>query len=78
LLQAKQVITESELSKIKNDIDNIKENAKSFPKNIWLRTATNKLFSLFMRTAGSREAREIVVHAAKALISGSGQPPQAS
>jgi hypothetical protein len=77
LLQAKQVITESELSKTKNDIDSIKENAKTFPKNVWLRTTTNKLFSLFIRTAGSKEARELVVHAVKAVLPGDGQPPQA-
>lgn len=78
LLQAKQEITESELSKLKNDIDNIKENVKSFPKKVWYRTTANKILSLLLRMAGSKEGRELAMHAAKALLPSDGQPPQTS
>jgi hypothetical protein len=70
LLQEKQSIADSELSKIKNDIDSMKENIKSFPKNVWYRTTSNKILSLFIRIAGSKEGRELAVHAAKALLPG--------
>lgn len=70
VFQAKQLINEKELSQIKSDIDNIKGDMSAFPKKVWYRTASNKLLSLFIKLAGSKEGRELALHTAETLIPG--------
>ena len=59
-------LNKEEIEKIKEQLSEMLEDLETFPKDIWYRTAANKLLRIF----GSREVRQIAATTAKALLPG--------
>jgi hypothetical protein len=64
-LRKKNEITEAQLNEIKRDLSALKENAKTFEKQAFFKTAGNKLINICRRVGGSKVARTIGLEAAK-------------
>ena len=64
-LRKKNEITEAQLNQIKSDLAGLKENAKTFDKGAFYRTAGNKILNICCRVGGSKVARTISLEAVK-------------
>jgi len=68
-LKKKNKITEDELAAVKADLKALKENAQSFPKGVFFRTAGNKILSMICSLAKSPEGKHLLLSTAKHLVS---------
>ena len=59
-LQEKNVVTEHELSRLKEQLSTAKKNALNYPKGFWARTTNNKLLQTINSFAKSKEGRELI------------------
>lgn len=66
-LSEKYHISESELSKLKGELDAIKENAKVYKKGIWAKMTENKITNFVFEFLKSKEGRGLIVEAIKKL-----------
>ena len=69
-LSEKYCISESELNKLKDELDAIKENAKVYKKGIWAKMTENKITNFVFDFLKSKEGRTLIVESIKKLGSG--------
>jgi hypothetical protein len=67
-MQERSEITEQELNRLNREIASIRENLPSYPKNVWYKTAANRLLSAVGKVATSRESRQVLAQAAQRLL----------
>ncbi|MFC3151383.1 hypothetical protein ACFOEK_10135 [Litoribrevibacter euphylliae] len=66
-LSEKYHISESELSRLKGELDAIKENAKVYKKGIWAKMTENKITNFVFEFLKSKEGRGLIVETIKKL-----------
>jgi hypothetical protein len=64
-LKKKNEVTEKDLDAVRRDLAGLKEDAKTFQKGTFFRTAGNKMFNVCRRIAASKAARTIALETAK-------------
>jgi len=75
-LHNKHAITEKELAKIKETVENLKEDVKHFPKKSWYRSASQTLLNLASKIASSKVSQEMLEAGARKLLGLPGQTGQ--
>jgi hypothetical protein len=68
VLRKKNEITDTELNEIKRELSALKENAETFQKKAFFRTAGNKIFNLCRRVGSSKAAKALGLEAAKEVV----------
>ncbi|MTT53683.1 hypothetical protein F1529_14450 [Alcanivorax sp. VBW004] len=69
-LSEKYHISESELEKLKGELESIKDNAKVYKKGIWAKMTENKMTNFVFEFLKSKEGRKLIVESIKKLGSG--------
>ncbi len=67
-LHIKNEVTEEELEKVKRTLDELTQDAKSFPKKVWYRTAGAKFIKLTSKVLSSKQGQTLLDHGADKLI----------
>jgi len=67
-LEKDKAITESQLKIIQDGISQVKEDIEYYPKDTWLKTASNKLSKSIVTIAKTKEGRSILSSGAKKLL----------
>lgn len=67
-MQERNELTEQELNRLNREIASIKENLPSYPKEVWYKTAANRIFSAVGKVSTSKESRQVLAQAAQKLL----------
>lgn len=67
-LEKNNVITESQSQIFKSGVDKITDDLEYYPKETWLKTASNKIVKLIANLGKSPEGRKIIADSARKLI----------
>ncbi len=67
-LEKENIITKSQLEEFKTGISQISEDLEFYPKETWIKTATNKIGKLVISIGKSKEGRAILAEGAKKLL----------
>jgi uncharacterized coiled-coil DUF342 family protein len=67
-LEKNKIITESQSTNIKNGLQRVKEDIEYYPKDTWIKTASNKVVDLFVSVGKSKEGRKILAEGGKKLL----------
>lgn len=68
VMQEKSELTEKELSRLNQEIENIKSNLSIYPKGMWYKTAANRLWAVTSKIATSQESRQVLAKAAQKML----------
>lgn len=63
-------LSESEMSKLKAELDRIKENAKVYKKGVWAKMTEHKITNFIFDFLKSKEGRELVIESIKKIGGG--------
>ena len=69
-LSEKHEASEAELQKLKNELDMMRENAKTYKKGVWAKMTENKLTNFVFEFLKSKEGRNLIVESIKKIGSG--------
>jgi hypothetical protein len=67
-MQEKSEITEQELNRLNQELVSIKANLTAYPKGIWYKTATNKIWAVVSKIGTSQESRQVIAKAAQKML----------
>ncbi len=67
-LEKDRVITENQSKEIKEGISRVTEDLEFYPKETWMKTASNKLVNLVVAIGKSKEGRNVLEQGAKKLL----------
>jgi len=67
-LEEQNKITKESLYVIKKELNQIKANAKNFPKGIWARVTNNKLINVMVNFSKSKEGKSLIVEGIRKLL----------
>lgn len=67
-LEKDKIITESQLDEFKSGLNQVKEDLEYYPKQTWVKTATNKLSKIVMSIGKSKEGRALIADGARKLL----------
>jgi len=69
-LSEKLNISDAELQKLRGDLDNMRDNTKTYKKGMWAKMTENKLTAFVFEFLKSKEGRNLIVESIKKLGSG--------
>lgn len=67
-LEKNKIITESQSTNIKDGLQRVKEDIEYYPKDTWIKTASNKVVDLFVSVGKSKEGRKVLAEGGKKLL----------
>jgi len=67
-LEKNKIITESQSSNMKDGLQRVKEDIEYYPKDTWIKTASNKVVDLFVSVGKSKEGRQVLAEGGKKLL----------
>jgi len=67
-LEKNKIITESQSTNIKSGLQRVKEDIEYYPKDTWIKTASNKVVDLFVSVGKSKEGRQVLAEGGKKLL----------
>lgn len=67
-LEKDKIITETQLNEFSSGLKQINEDIEYYPKDTWVKTASNKLVKIILAIGKSKEGRKIISGGAKKLL----------
>jgi len=67
-MQDRHELTQQEVDRLSQEIASIKANVDVFPKDVWYKTAANKLWLAVSKVATSKESRQLLAKAAQRML----------
>ncbi|MDD2540992.1 MAG: hypothetical protein PHH28_08100 [Desulfuromonadaceae bacterium] len=67
-LKERNVLTEAELKKVKEQLEEVKSSSKTYPKGVWARVTNNRLIRIIVDFTKSKEGRELITDGIKEML----------
>ncbi len=67
-LEKDKIITEKQLNEFTQGLNQIDEDIEYYPKQTWVKTATNKLTKIVLAIGKSKEGRKVITESARKLL----------
>lgn len=67
-LEKDNIITENQSNHIQDGLQKVKEDVEYYPKETWIKTASNKVLNLFVSIGKSKEGRKVLADGSRKLL----------
>lgn len=67
-LKEQNLLNETELRKVKEQLETVKSSTKTYPKGLWARITSNRIIKIMTDVAKSKEGRELITDSVKELL----------
>ena len=67
-LEKDNIITENQSNNIQEGLQKVKEDVEYYPKDTWIKTASNKVLNLFVSIGKSKEGRKVLADGSRKLL----------